>query len=143
MSLSAIVITRNEEAMIRRCLESVRWADEIVVMDSGSTDATLEICRELGARVHVTADWPGPGPQRNRAIDAASGDWVLALDADEWVTAELRREIEEVMRAPDAAVAFAIPRLSSYCGRYMRHGGWWPDYVARLFRRGKARFAGR
>jgi glycosyltransferase involved in cell wall biosynthesis len=142
MSLSAIVITRNEEAMIRRCLESVAWADEIVVMDSGSTDATLEICRELGARVHVTADWPGPGPQRNRAIDAASGDWVLALDADEWVTTELRREIEEVMRAPDAAVAFAIPRLSSYCGRYMRHGGWWPDYIARLFRRGKARFAG-
>ena len=142
MSLSAIVITKNEEAMIRRCLESLAWADEIVVMDSGSTDATLEICRELGAKVQVTADWPGPGPQRNRAIDAARGDWVLALDADEWVTDELRREIEDVVRAPGAAVAFRIPRLSSYCGRYMRHSGWWPDYVSRLFRRGAARYAG-
>jgi len=113
-----------------------------VVMDSGSTDATVEICRELGAKVHVTADWPGPGPQRNRAIDASSGDWVLALDADEWVTSELRREIEEVVRAPGAAIAFTIPRLSSYCGRYMHHGGWWPDYVSRLFRRGAARYAG-
>ena len=83
MSLSAIVITKNEEAMIRRCLQSVAWADEIVVVDSGSTDATPQICRELGAKVHVTADWPGPGPQRNRAIDWSSGDWVLALDADD------------------------------------------------------------
>ena len=142
MSLSAIVITKNEEAMIRRCLQSVAWADEIVVVDSGSTDATPQICRELGANVHVTADWPGPGPQRNRAIDWSSGDWVLALDADEWVTDELRREIEEVVRAPGAEVAFRIPRLSSYCGRYIRHSGWWPDYVSRLFRRGAARFAG-
>jgi glycosyltransferase involved in cell wall biosynthesis len=142
MKLSAIVITKNEEAMIRRCLESLAWADEIVVMDSGSTDATPGICRELGATVHVTADWPGPGPQRNRAIDASSGDWVLALDADEWVTAELRREIEEVVRVPGAAVAFRLPRRSSFCGRYMRHSGWWPDYVSRLFRRDAARYEG-
>jgi glycosyltransferase involved in cell wall biosynthesis len=142
MKLSVIVITMNEEAMIRRCLESLAWADEIVVVDSGSTDGTPDICRGLGAKVHVTADWPGPGPQRNRAIDWASGDWVLAMDADEWVTGELRREIEEAMRAPGANVAFRIPRLSSYCGRYMRHSGWWPDYVSRLFRRGRARFGG-
>lgn len=142
MSLSAIVITKNEEHVIRRCLESVAWVDEIVVVDSGSTDATLQICRELRAKVHVTADWPGPGPQRNRAIEWSTGDWVLALDADEWVTDALRREIEEIVRAPRAEVAFRIPRLSSYCGRFMRHGGWWPDYVARLFRRGSARFTG-
>ena len=142
MKLSAVVITKNEEAVIRRCLESVTWADEIIVVDSGSTDRTLEICRELGAKVHVTSDWPGPGPQRNRAIDLASGDWVLALDADEWVPEELRRDIEDALRVPGDKAAFRVPRLSSYCGRYMRHGGWWPDYVSRLFRRGRARYAG-
>jgi glycosyltransferase involved in cell wall biosynthesis len=142
VKLSVVVITKDEEAVIRRCLESVAWADEIVVVDSGSTDRTLDICRELGAKVHVTSDWPGPGPQRNRAIDLAGGEWILALDADEWVTDDLRAEIERIVRASDHRVAFRIPRLSSYCGRDMRHGGWWPDYVARLFRRGRARYAG-
>jgi glycosyltransferase involved in cell wall biosynthesis len=142
VTLSVIVITKDEEAMIRRCLESVAWADEIVVVDSGSMDRTLDICRELAVKVHMTPDWPGPGPQRNRAIDLASGDWMLALDADEWVPEALRREIEQTVRAPGENVAYRIPRLSSYCGRNMRHGGWWPDYVARLFRRGKARFGG-
>ena len=101
MKLSAIVITKNEEAVIRRCLQSVAWADEIVVVDSGSTDRTLDICRELGVKIQVTPDWPGPGPQRNRAIDLARGEWVLALDADEWVTEELRREIEQTLRSPE------------------------------------------
>jgi glycosyltransferase involved in cell wall biosynthesis len=142
VSLSVVVITKNEEAVIRRCLQSVAWADQIVVVDSGSSDRTLDICRELGAKVYATADWPGPGPQRNRAIDRSNGEWVLALDADEWVSDELRREIEDVMRAPGVSVAFRIPRRSSYCGRYMRHSGWWPDYVSRLFKRGGARFGG-
>lgn len=142
MSLSVVVITKNEEAVIARCLESVAWADEIIVVDSGSTDRTLDICRSLNARVNSTLDWPGPGPQRNRGIDLAQSDWVLALDADEWVTPELRAEIERTVQTPGDKVALRLPRLSSYCGRYMRHGGWWPDYVARLFRRGKARFAG-
>jgi glycosyltransferase involved in cell wall biosynthesis len=142
VSLSVVVITKNEEAVIRRCLGSVAWADEIVVVDSGSTDRTLEICRELGAKVHVTPDWPGPGSQRNRAIDLAGGEWILALDADEWVPDELRQEIQQTVRAVDHRVAFRVPRLSSYCGRYMRHGGWWPDHVSRLFRRGHARYAG-
>jgi glycosyltransferase involved in cell wall biosynthesis len=141
LSLSVIVITKNEEDMIRRCLESVAWADEIIVVDSGSTDRTRDICGELGARVEL-ADWQGPGTQRNRAIDLAAHDWVLALDADEWVPPELRREIEEVTRAPGDKIAFRLPRLSSYCGRAMRHGGWWPDYVSRLFKRGAARFGG-
>jgi glycosyltransferase involved in cell wall biosynthesis len=139
MTLSVIVITKDEEAVIRRCLESVAWADEIVVVDSGSRDRTLEICREFHAKVAVRA-WPGPGAQRNRALELASGDWVLALDADEWVPAELRAEIERLIAAGAAHVAYDIPRLSSYCGRYMRHGGWWPDYVLRLFRRGFGRF---
>lgn len=142
--LSAIVICRNEEAVIGRCLASLAWAEEIVVFDSGSTDRTVAICRELGATVH-TADWQGPATQRNRAIDRSSGDWILALDADEWVTEALRLEIEAVVRAEPSAkgpAAYRMPRLSSYCGRPMRHGGWWPDYVSRLFRRGAARFEG-
>jgi len=142
VSLSVIVITKNEEAVIRRCLESVAWADERVLVDSGSTDRTLDIARELGAKVHVTPDWPGPGTQRNRAIDLCTGDWVLALDADEWVTGDLRAEIEALIAAPAEHAAYRIARLSSYCGQYLRHGGWWPDRVARLLRRGHARFGG-
>jgi len=143
VGISIIIITKNEEAVIGRCLESVAWADEIVVVDSGSTDHTHEICHAADVKLHITDDWPGYGPQRNRAIDLASNDWMLALDADEWVTLELRTEIEQIMRDPsDNTVAWRIPRLSSYCGRYMRHGGWWPDYVIRLFRHGHARFCG-
>ena len=140
MSLSAIVITRDNARTIQRCIESLAWADETIVIDSGSTDRTMEICREGGATVYH-AEWQGFATQRNRAIDQASGDWVLALDADEWVTDALRAEIAEVTRAGTNA-AYRIPRLSSYCGRFMRHSGWWPDYVSRLFRRGAARFEG-
>lgn len=138
--LSVIIITKNESANIRACLESVAWADEIVVVDSASTDGTLEIAREFTPQVHVHADWPGFGAQKNRALDYASKDWVLSLDADERVTPELRAEIEAVLL--DArADGYEIPRLSSFCGRFMRHSGWHPDYVLRLFRRGKARFS--
>lgn len=141
LSLSVIVITKNEAADIRACLESVAWADEIIVVDSGSTDDTVAICRELGAQVYVTADWPGFGVQKNRALDHATRDWVLSLDADERVTAELRQEIEGITGGAAAAVAYDIPRSSSYCGRFMRHSGWYPDYVTRLFRRNSARFS--
>jgi glycosyltransferase involved in cell wall biosynthesis len=141
-SLSAIVITKNEEAVIERCLESVQWADEIIVVDSGSSDGTVRIAQELHARIVVTPNWPGPGPQRNRAIEHATKDWILALDADEWVTPDLREEIFGAVKTPGDHVGYRIPRLSSYCGRRMRHGGWWPDYVSRLFRRGCARFGG-
>jgi len=142
MRVSVVVITKNEANAIERCLRSVDWADEVVVLDSGSTDRTVEISRELGARVSVTADWPGFGPQKNRALEQATGDWVLSLDADEWVTPDLRDEILNVISRPDGAIAFRVPRLSSFCGRYMRHSGWWPDYVTRLFQRGAARFSG-
>ncbi len=139
MTLSVIVITKNEAHAIRACLESVAWADEIVVLDSGSADGTVEICGEYTSRVYST-DWPGFGPQKNRALDLATGDWVLSLDADERVPAELRAEIHAAMSS-SAADAFRMPRLSSYCGRFMRHGGWWPDHVTRLFRRGRGRFS--
>lgn len=138
--VSVVVIAKNEQAVIGRCLESVAWAHERIVVDSGSTDRTVEISERLGARV-LTADWRGPATQRNRGIEQASGDWILALDADEWVTDELRREIEQTIESGGPAV-YRLPRLSSYCGRFMRHSGWWPDYISRLFRRGAARFGG-
>jgi glycosyltransferase involved in cell wall biosynthesis len=141
MTLSVSIIVVNGEPLIRRCVASVAWADEIVVVDSGSTDNTREICSELGAQVTQTADFPGYGQQKNRALDRATGDWVLALDHDEWVTPELRAEIATAMANPGDTAAFAIPRLSNFCGRDMRHSGWWPDPVIRLFRRGTARFA--
>jgi glycosyltransferase involved in cell wall biosynthesis len=140
VSISVIVITKNEEAAIGRCLESAKWADEIVVLDSGSTDRTVEISRGYTAKVHVSEDWPGFGPQKNRALELATGDWVLCLDADEWVTDKLRDEIKAAIASPGATVAFRIPRLSTFCGRYIRHSGWWPDRVIRLFKRGHARF---
>lgn len=141
MTLSIAIITKNEQATIRRCLESVAWAGEIVVLDAGSSDETARIAGECGATVHVASDWPGFGPQKNRALGLVTGDWVLSLDADEWVTPELRAEIERALAAPGHHDAFKIPRLSSYCGRFMRHSGWWPDHVTRLFRRGRAHFS--
>ena len=100
MPLSVIVITKNEEASIGACLASVDWADEIIVVDSGSTDGTAEICRRHRASVHVAADWQGFGPQKNRALALAKGEWILSLDADERVTPELRREIEAAIADP-------------------------------------------
>jgi glycosyltransferase involved in cell wall biosynthesis len=137
--LSVIIITKNEAINIRECLESVKWADEIVVVDSGSTDDTVAICREFTQQVYLH-DWPGFGLQKNRALNYASKDWVLSLDADERVTSELRSEIENIMRA-GTEPGYEIPRLSSFCGRYMRHSGWYPDYVTRLFLRKNGQFS--
>jgi glycosyltransferase involved in cell wall biosynthesis len=139
-SLSVILITKNEADNIRACIESVSWADEIIVVDSGSTDVTVTIARELGAQVHEH-DWPGFGVQKNRALGYASKDWVLSLDADERVTPELRTEIEAILRSAQTQDSYLVPRLSNYCGRFMYHSGWYPDLLPRLFRRGKARFS--
>jgi glycosyltransferase involved in cell wall biosynthesis len=139
-SLSVILITKNEADNIRACIESVSWADEIIVVDSGSTDDTVAICKELGAQVHEH-DWPGFGVQKNRALGYATKDWVLSLDADERVTPELRAEIEAILGAGQTQDSYLVPRLSNYCGRFMYHSGWYPDLLPRLFRRGKARFS--
>lgn len=139
--LSVILITKNEAANIRACLESVAWADEIIVVDSGSADATTEICRELGAKIYVH-DWPGFGAQKNRALCYATNEWVFSIDADERVTPELRAAIEAVLRKDDDnCAAYRVSRLSSYCGRFMRHSGWYPDHIVRLFKRAAARFS--
>jgi glycosyltransferase involved in cell wall biosynthesis len=138
-TLSVILIVKNEADNIRPCLESVSWADEIIVVDSGSTDDTVAICREFTPHVHVH-DWPGFGRQKNRALDYATKDWVLSLDADERVSPELRQQITKAMT--DAKFdGFYMPRLSQFCGKFIRHSGWYPDYVLRLFRRGAGKFS--
>src|SRR6476661_3928264 len=111
--LTVIVITRNESARLQACLDSVAFASEWVVVDSGSTDATVEIARAFGARTTVTQDWPGFGAQKNRALDLATGDWVLSIDADERVTPELRASIEAAIANP-AFEAYEIGRKSSF-----------------------------
>jgi len=137
--LSVTIITLNEEANIRRTLESVQWADEIVVLDSGSTDKTVSISREFTDKVFLQ-DWLGFGKQKNAAIDRATGDWVLSLDADEPVEKELADEIKRIMADPDAVDGYRIPRKTFFLGKWIRHGGWYPDYNLRLFRNGKGRF---
>jgi glycosyltransferase involved in cell wall biosynthesis len=138
--LSVIIITCNEAANIEACLKSVSFADEVVVLDSGSSDGTPEIARKLGAVVHASADWPGFGPQKNRALELARFPWVLSLDADERVTSELAQQIRAVVAA-DKTGAYEIPRLTQFCGRWIHHCGWTPDHVLRLFKRGEARFS--
>ncbi|MHB1116104.1 glycosyltransferase family 2 protein [Sideroxydans sp.] len=138
-ALSVILITKNEAANIRACLESVAWADERIVVDSGSSDDTVTIARSMGAQVYEH-DWPGFGPQKNRALGYATGDWVFSIDADERVTPELRAELEHAMRE-SGAEGYYCPRLSQFCGSFIHHSGWYPDYVLRLFKRGKGRFS--
>ncbi len=131
--LSVIIITKNESDHIGRCLQSVAWADEIIVLDSGSSDNTVEVCQHYTPNVFVT-DWPGFGPQKQRALSKATGAWVLSLDADEVVSPSLKREIQQAIKQQEIK-GFEVPRLSSYCGKLIKHGGWWPDYVLRLFQR--------
>lgn len=139
-SLTVTVITKNEAHNIEACLRSAPAADQQVVLDSGSTDRTVEIALTLGAEVSVDTDWQGFGRQKNRALALAQSDWVLSLDADERVSPALRDEIEAVLRAPQFDV-YSVCRLSSYCGQDMLHSGWYPDHVIRLFRRGSAVFS--
>lgn len=139
MTLSVIIITKNEARHIADCLDSVNFADEVIVVDSGSTDQTRGIAESKGAKVVLTEDWPGFGRQKNRALDLAACEWVLSIDADERVTPELAMEIQQELRSPRAQ-AYKIARLSNFGGRWIRHSGWWPDHVLRLFKRGTARF---
>jgi len=141
-SISVCIITFNEQENIRACLESVKWADEIVVVDSRSTDRTVEIAREYTDRV-IARPWPGHVEQKTFALDQARCDWVLSIDADERVSPELAAQIKDILdRADVAEIGFSMPRKTFYLGRWITHGGWYPNRKLRLVRRGKAIWKG-
>jgi len=141
MRISATIVTLNEERNIARAIESLRCADEVVVVDSGSTDHTREIAMRLGARV-IEERWRGYAGQKNFAAGAAGNDWVLSLDADEAVTEELAAEILALKRDGVRFDGYAFPRLAQYLGRWIRHSGWYPDRKVRLYDRRKAEWVG-
>ncbi|MBI5674230.1 MAG: glycosyltransferase family 2 protein [Nitrospirae bacterium] len=151
--LSVAIITHNEEENIKDALESVKWADEIVVVDSFSTDRTVEICKKYTDKVFVF-EWPGFAEQKNKAVSLTTQPWVLVLDADERVTEALKNEILKAIRDPYPSPnplpqgegargrvdGYYLARKNHFAGRWIRHGGWWPDYTLRLFRRSKGSF---
>jgi glycosyltransferase involved in cell wall biosynthesis len=137
VKLTVTVITRNESSNIAASLESVAWADEIIVVDSHSTDDTVAIARRMATRVEVR-DWPGYGAQKNYAAAIASNDWILSIDADERVTSELATEIRGVIRSGSSAAGYRIPRVAYYLGRWIRSTDWYPDYQLRLYDRRRA-----
>ncbi|MFH1372620.1 MAG: glycosyltransferase family 2 protein [bacterium] len=132
MELSVVIISRNEEENIRRCIQSVSWADEVILVDSQSTDRTREIAGQLGVRI-FSPPWRGFGHAKREAVKQARGKWILSIDADEVVSSELAREIKDVMRDTSGLAGFYIPRRTNFLGRWIRHCGWYPDRVLRLF----------
>ena len=134
LSLSVVLITLNEEKNLPRALNSVTWADEVLVVDSGSQDRTVQVALGLGARV-LKKDWMGFGPQKNWAVSQAKNSWVLCLDADECLSPELAAEIKERFNRLKPKVGYKIPRMSFHMNRWIRHGGWYPDAQLRLFHR--------
>jgi glycosyltransferase involved in cell wall biosynthesis len=140
--LSVTVIALNQEAHIGECLASVSFADDIVVVDTGSTDRTVELARTYTDRV-LQADWQGFGRTKNYALDQARGDWVFSLDTDERVPPALQEEILAVVASDGLLNGYRVPRKNYFCGRWIRHLGWYPDYTLRLFRRGRGRFRDR
>jgi glycosyltransferase involved in cell wall biosynthesis len=138
VKISAAIITLDAAGDLDRCLESLSFADEIVVLDQGSRDGTAEVCARYGAVVHQT-EWLGFGPTKQKAVGLCRNRWVLSIDSDEQVTPELRAAIEALPDQPDEA-AFMVNRLSRFLGRWIRHCGWHPEYVTRLFDRKRAGF---
>jgi len=139
MKLSAILITKNEEANLERCLRSVAWVDEIIVVDTDSTDATVEIARSFKAKVY-SPEWKGFGPAKQYALDQAAGEWILSIDADEEVSFTLKNEIIQLLEKVPPHIGYNIPRKTQFLGRWILHSGWYPDYVLRLFRRDAGNF---
>jgi glycosyltransferase involved in cell wall biosynthesis len=140
--LSVVVVTLNEEERLRACLESVAWADEIVVVDAESQDKTAQVAREFTDRV-IVRPWPGFAAQKNFGLAEAAGDWILSLDADEQVSSELRDEVGRVLARGGPHDGYRAPRQNIFWGRWVRHGGLWPDWQLRLFRRGCGQFVER
>jgi glycosyltransferase involved in cell wall biosynthesis len=145
VKISACIIAKDEADRIGPCLESVSFCDEVLVLDSGSRDGTPDLCRRAGARV-IETDWPGWVAQKNRAVDAATHDWILSLDADERVDPELRAALEAIRArgdpGPGGAAAFEMTRKTFVHGRWILHGGWYPEWRVRLFDRRRARWGG-
>jgi glycosyltransferase involved in cell wall biosynthesis len=139
--VSATLITYNEEVNIEEALQSLAWADEIVVVDSGSTDATLDICRRYNARIFHRS-WTGFVDQKNYAVSLAAHDWIIALDADERIGSELASEINDLRRAGFQIAGYRMPRVAYFMGRWIRHGDWYPDYQLRLFDRRRSLWRG-
>jgi glycosyltransferase involved in cell wall biosynthesis len=137
LNLSVIIITKNEADCIRRCLESVKWATEIIVYDNNSQDETVAICREYTPHVFITEDWPGYGAQKNRALAKAQCEWVLSLDADEYLSAPAQVEIQTLLSSEPLCDAYEIPFVNYFCGKAIRHGDWGHHRVLRLFNREK------
>jgi glycosyltransferase involved in cell wall biosynthesis len=137
--LSIAMITHNEEENIRGALDSVTWADEIVVVDAFSTDRTPDICRQYTDKV-FSVEWSGFSEQKNKAVSMTTHEWIFILDADECVTEGLRKEIEEIVNNKSSKEGYFVPRRNYFSGRWIKHGGWWPDYTLRLLRRGKGSF---
>jgi glycosyltransferase involved in cell wall biosynthesis len=137
--LSAAIITKNEEKNLSECVKSVSFADDIVVVDSGSTDRTVEIAKEFGCRVFVEY-WKGDGPQKNSAIDKCKYEWVLVVDADERIPEETAREIKQIISDPKNADAYSFPRRNYFHDRWIRYCGYWPDRIVRLVRKSTGRF---
>ncbi len=140
--VTAVIITLNEAARIADAVNSVSWADEVLVVDSHSTDDTVELARRAGARVEVR-DWPGYIAQKNYGASAARNDWILSLDADERVTPALAGEIQAVMAAEPPAAGYRMPRVSYYLGRWIRTTDWYPDPQLRLYDRRRGKWTGR
>lgn len=132
-----MIITKNEERNISRCIESLTWADQILVYDSGSTDKTIEIAKNMGAKV-IEASWEGFGPTKRKASESADFDWILSVDADEAIPTPLQKEIRDVINQSSEDIAYKVPRISFYLNRWIKHGGWYPDYQIRLFNRKKS-----
>ena len=139
VKISAVIIAFNEEDKIADAINSVKWADEILLVDSESTDRTKEISETLGAKV-ITQKWLGFSKQKQFAVDNAEHDWIFSLDADEVVSDELKTEILELKNSANLADGYKIPRLSFYMNRPIRHGGWYPDWQIRFFNRQKGKW---
>ncbi|BCA80110.1 glycosyltransferase family 2 protein [Desulfuromonas sp. AOP6] len=139
-TISVVMIVKNEESKIESCLRSLSWADELIILDSGSTDLTVEICRKYTKNVYIENVWHGFGAQRQLAESYASGDWIFAIDGDEEVTEKLSKEIQGVVETDARDKVYAVPRLTWAFGSFVRHSGWYPDYVVRLYPRKRAQY---
>ena len=131
--ISVCIICKNEESKIAQCLDSIKWADEIIIVDSGSTDKTIEIARKYTDKIFINDDWQGYGIQRQRAEQFATYDWVFAIDCDEVVPEELKNEIVTLIPKATINQVFYLNRLTHFCGQYIFHSGWYPDRIARIY----------